>query len=123
MNLILLDPGDVDAAGIARLTDVRATHIARVLHATPGQQVRIGLTNGPFGLAMVESVEGDAIRWTVPISRTGQATFELTVSYSYCRDGTGGVCKFGTARWRLPVRATAEAPASKVSLKVDPSAN
>ncbi|WP_145034338.1 thioredoxin-like domain-containing protein [Caulifigura coniformis] len=68
-------------------------------------------------------IDGNAVRWTIPISGSGQATFELTLSYSYCRDGTGGVCKFGTARWRLPVRATAEAPASKVSLKVDPSAN
>jgi thiol-disulfide isomerase/thioredoxin len=67
-------------------------------------------------------IDGDSIRWMVPISGTGQATFELTVSYSYCRDGTGGVCKFGTARWRLPLRASADAPASKVSLQVDPSA-
>ncbi len=60
--------------------------------------------------------------WTVPISGSGQATFELTVAYSYCRDGTGGVCRFGVARWRLPLRATTEAQASEVSLMVDPSA-
>lgn len=68
------------------------------------------------------AIEGDSVRWQVPISGPGQATFELTVSYSYCRDGTGGVCKFGTARWRLPLKASADAPVSKVSLKVDPSA-
>jgi thiol-disulfide isomerase/thioredoxin/sugar lactone lactonase YvrE len=67
-------------------------------------------------------IEGDAVRWQIPISGAGQATFELTLSYSYCRDGTGGVCKFGTARWRLPLKAAADAPGSRVSLKVDPSA-
>jgi thiol-disulfide isomerase/thioredoxin len=67
-------------------------------------------------------IDGDAVRWQIPISGPGQATFELTLSYSYCRDGTGGVCKFGTARWRLPLKATADAPASRVSLKVDPPA-
>jgi len=67
-------------------------------------------------------IEGEAVRWTIPISGVGQATFELTVSYSYCRDGVGGVCKFGTARWQLPLRASADAPGNRVTLQVDPSA-
>lgn len=61
VNLILLHPGDVDAAGLARLADARATHIARVLNAVPGQQVRIGLADGPFGVGTVTSVEGEAV--------------------------------------------------------------
>lgn len=61
MNLILLDPGDLDAAGVARLSDSRSTHIARVLNATPGQQIRVGLVDGPFGVGTVESVEGASV--------------------------------------------------------------
>ena len=61
MNLILLDLGDVDSAGVARLADARATHIARVLNATAGQRVRIGMTDGPLGMGTVESIDGDGV--------------------------------------------------------------
>jgi hypothetical protein len=65
--------------------------------------------------------EGHTVRWTVPlVEKSGSATFELKVSYSYCRDGTGGVCRFGTARWEVPVRVAPDATASAVSLKVSP---
>ncbi len=61
MNLILLEPTDLDAAGVARLADARSAHITRVLHATVGQQIRVGLADGPLGMGTVESVEGDAV--------------------------------------------------------------
>ena len=61
MNLILLDAADLDAAGVARLCDARAAHVARVLNATVGQQVRVGLVDGPLGVGTVESVAGDAV--------------------------------------------------------------
>ena len=56
MNLILLEPGEIDATGSVRLADVRAAHIVGVLRATAGQQVRIGLVDGPQGLGTVTSV-------------------------------------------------------------------
>ena len=56
MNLILLRPGEIDGDGAVRLADARAAHIATVLRAEPGQQVRIGLLDGPFGTATVTSV-------------------------------------------------------------------
>jgi RsmE family RNA methyltransferase len=61
VNLILLDAADLDAAGVARLGDARALHVARVLNATVGQQVRVGLVDGPLGIGTVESVEADAV--------------------------------------------------------------
>ena len=61
MNLILLDSAELDAEGVATLADARSTHIARVLSAVPGQQVRIGLADGPFGVGTVTSVEGDSV--------------------------------------------------------------
>jgi thiol-disulfide isomerase/thioredoxin len=67
------------------------------------------------------TIEGDRVIWTLPVGGSGAATFELAVAYSYCRDGTGGVCKFAAARWQLPVRASADAPPGKVSLEVEPS--
>jgi RsmE family RNA methyltransferase len=61
MNLILLDPVEVDGEGLVRLADARAAHISRVLRATPGQRVRIGLADGPLGSGTVESVEGGCV--------------------------------------------------------------
>ena len=54
MNLILIDPKELDAVGRARLVDLRAKHIWKVLHARPGKVLRIGLVNGPFGAGTVE---------------------------------------------------------------------
>jgi RsmE family RNA methyltransferase len=61
MNLILLDRAEVDGEGIARLTGARAAHISRVLRATAGQRLRIGLEDGPFGAGIVESVDREYV--------------------------------------------------------------
>ena len=43
-------------------------------------------------------------RVTVPLTeKRGSATFELSLSYGYCRGGVGGLCKMRTVRWELPV--------------------
>ena len=55
MNLVILEAGEVDASGGVTLLDARATHLLDVLKVTPGQSVRIGLLDGPFGSAIVTS--------------------------------------------------------------------
>ena len=57
MNLILLRSDEIDRNGDVRLTDVRGAHIATVLKGVPGQQVRIGVLDGPFGSGTVIAVE------------------------------------------------------------------
>ncbi|MCH7989209.1 MAG: redoxin domain-containing protein, partial [Planctomycetes bacterium] len=57
---------------------------------------------------------------TVPVplaAQTGKATLELTVSYGYCRDGIGGLCKIKTARWRIPVEVTESADRDVIELE------
>lgn len=56
MNLIILQPLEVDAEGRAILADERARHIRKVLKAEPGKQLRIGLLNGALGTGTVEVV-------------------------------------------------------------------
>lgn len=52
--------------------------------------------------------EGSAV-FEIPLSPAGgSATFQLAVSYGYCRDGVGGLCKVHTARWKLPVEVAAD---------------
>ena len=58
---------------------------------------------------------------TFPLKLTGQsgeATVNLALTYSYCRGGTGGLCKIHTARWTLPIK-TATDGKSILVLKTD----
>ncbi|MEW6594922.1 MAG: 16S rRNA (uracil(1498)-N(3))-methyltransferase [Thermodesulfobacteriota bacterium] len=55
MNLILLFPEEVSGDHVT-LTDQRAEHIRTVLRSTEGDQLRVGVLNGPIGTATVESV-------------------------------------------------------------------
>lgn len=56
MNLILL-ASDECTDSCVTLTDARATHLRRVLRVTPGQSVRVGMIDGPYGTGTVESVD------------------------------------------------------------------
>ena len=57
MNLILLKEDERDRLDSRRVTlsDARAAHLLNVLKVAPGQVVRVGLLDGPFGLGTVES--------------------------------------------------------------------
>jgi RsmE family RNA methyltransferase len=61
MNLILLDPGEVDGEGRVELFDGRAVHAQTVLKVAPGSEIRVGLLDGPRGVAAVEAVAGGAV--------------------------------------------------------------
>jgi RsmE family RNA methyltransferase len=61
VNLLLLEPGELQPDGRARLADGRATHLRTVLKVAPGHQLRAGVLDGPLGVATVESNEGDAV--------------------------------------------------------------
>lgn len=56
MNLILVDERErVDGHSVT-LSDARAAHLLKVLRVVPGQSVRVGVLDGPQGVATVESV-------------------------------------------------------------------
>jgi RsmE family RNA methyltransferase len=57
VNLIILEPHEVDASGCVALSDARARHVRQVLAVHVGDRVRVGLLNGPAGLATVTSVD------------------------------------------------------------------
>lgn len=61
MNLILIEPFELDASGLAALRDSRARHIHDVLRAKPGDSIRIGLLDGPIGSATVREIRGDEV--------------------------------------------------------------
>lgn len=53
MNLLLLEPEELDDAGCVRLVGRRAEHLRRVLGVTTGQQLRAGRLNQERGTATV----------------------------------------------------------------------
>ena len=59
MNLLLLEAGE--ARNEVTLDGVRGRHLLHVLHVEPGQQVRVGVIDGPRGTATVESIEGEKV--------------------------------------------------------------
>lgn len=61
MNLILLDPEEIDSSGHAVLSDSRAAHIREVLNAVPEKTVRVGLVNGPLGVGTVKRSAPDRV--------------------------------------------------------------
>lgn len=46
----------------------------------------------------------------------GKADLLVDVTYGYCRDGAGGLCKLGKFNWKIPVQASTDAAGSKIEL-------
>jgi RsmE family RNA methyltransferase len=62
MNVILIEASELDGLGDATIAGDRAAHIVSVLKAGPGATVRVGLLDGPFGLATIATIEDHAVR-------------------------------------------------------------
>ncbi len=54
------------------------------------------------------------------LANTGSGVYLLTVSYSYCRDGTGGVCRFGKVKYQLPLTVAGDGASEAIELKIKP---
>jgi RsmE family RNA methyltransferase len=61
VNLILIDHSEIGAEGLVRMTGARATHIRHVLRATVGDDVRVGVIEGPRGVGTVAAIDDDAV--------------------------------------------------------------
>jgi hypothetical protein len=58
------------------------------------------------------------VKFSVPLQKnSGKATLLVTLNYNYCRDGKSGVCKIGSATWKIPVELGAEG-SSELKLSV-----
>ncbi|MDD2520271.1 MAG: RsmE family RNA methyltransferase [Kiritimatiellae bacterium] len=62
MNLILLEPDEIHAEGLAVLAGTRARHVREVLKTGEGEQIRVGVVEGPTGTAVVIAEDGGEIR-------------------------------------------------------------
>ncbi|MEM7584979.1 MAG: RsmE family RNA methyltransferase [Acidobacteriota bacterium] len=75
MNLLLLEPEEIDAASRARLRGRRAEHIRSVLRAEAGQTLRVGVVGGGLGQGRVIQVDREAVELEIAIEA---ATPEMT---------------------------------------------
>ncbi len=66
----------------------------------------------------VAEVKEDAAVISIPLAKKeGDAKLSLSLTFSYCRDGVGGVCKIKTVRWSIPVQASAAGKATSIKLE------
>lgn len=61
MNLLLLEPDELDAHGRATLSDGRARHLLTVLRVVPEQTVRVGVVDGGSGTGRVLTAESGRV--------------------------------------------------------------
>lgn len=74
MNRILFEKSEIDS-GTAVITDARATHIAEVLHAGPGDTVKTGELDGATGTGVVKSLER--------FERDGEAAYKVSLELTH----------------------------------------
>jgi 16S rRNA (uracil1498-N3)-methyltransferase len=61
MNLILCEAAEIQEGGTITLTGVRAAHVREVLRAAAGDEVRIGMVDGPSGRGTIVSIADDRV--------------------------------------------------------------
>jgi thiol-disulfide isomerase/thioredoxin len=65
-------------------------------------------------------IKNDKAHVTIPMAhKSGSTVLEASLTFTYCRDGVGGVCKLATARWKVPIDVAADAPHTVVVLSAD----
>ncbi len=64
--------------------------------------------------------EGGHASVSIPTAhKSGRAMLEVALSFTYCRDGVGGLCKLGSARWTVPVEVATSGGASSIPLTAE----
>jgi len=63
---------------------------------------------------------GQVVKFDVPLAaRVGKGELKVTLSYGYCREGSGGLCKLGTLSWLVPVEVSADGKQTVIKLVVE----
>lgn len=83
--------------------------------ATDGEQNLIA--DDQFLVRRRAKTNGNTATVSVPLAnKNGKATLQLALTYAFCRDGVGGLCKLKTVRWRIPVEVSADATQTAITL-------
>lgn len=67
------------------------------------------------------SDDGVTANFKLPVAKkTGKATLVISVTYGYCREGKGGLCKVDSLKFKVPVELSGDGEAKPVALEVTP---
>jgi RsmE family RNA methyltransferase len=61
VNLILFEPHEIDSDGRVAVGGTRAAHLTRVLQVSIGSTIRVGMIDGPCGVATVDALTRDHV--------------------------------------------------------------
>ena len=53
------------------------------------------------------------------VAKSGSGKYRLSLNYSFCRDGEGGVCKFKSVSWIIPVTVNEKSEQQSIKLKAE----
>jgi DNA-binding beta-propeller fold protein YncE len=82
-----------------------------------GQQSLIAEEN--LGKTIKGKADGTTAVFAIPLAAAeGSAQLQLSVTYSFCRGGVGGLCKLHTSRWSLPIEVATDG-AVTIKLQTD----
>lgn len=70
MNLILFEAAELDGRSRLVLDDRRGHHVCRVLRASPGDRVRLGMVHGGLGIGEVITIGGDRVELAVTLTES-----------------------------------------------------
>jgi hypothetical protein len=61
--------------------------------------------------------EGTTVKFSIPLAaKTGKGDLTVTLSYGFCREGAGGLCKLGILTWQVPIEVAADARTTVIHL-------
>jgi len=79
VNLILLFERDYTTAETVRIHDKRLQHVVNVLRSHVGDELNVGLLNGPIGRGTISRLTVDALEMAVVFDREAPAPLPLTL--------------------------------------------
>jgi len=77
LNLLLLDPAELDQGEGVTLSGRRAEHLLRVLKVEAGDTVRVGVIGSMLGRGRVTAVAGETVRLAVDLEREPVCDFHI----------------------------------------------
>jgi len=67
------------------------------------------------------SEDGTSIKFKLPVEKkAGTGTLLISVTYGYCREGKGGLCKVDTIKFKVPVELVADGDSKPITLTATP---
>ncbi len=77
------------------------------------------IADDQFNIKQEARTDGGTVTFSVPTTtKTGETKLWLSITYGYCRDGKGGVCKVATTQYNVPIVLNEAAKMTEVRLTI-----